>query len=86
MDGNQIAAMIDSDRITSKPYYTVIVSNIGTVHSSLYKRDAEQVFNDYVVRSREKIGRASGETVTLLYGGEIVCESDGSLYIGEVQA
>lgn len=65
--------------------YTVFVSNIGQVHDSVYERDAQQVFNAYVVQSRETHGRASGETVTMLCDDQIVCESEGSLYVGGVE-
>lgn len=64
------------------PNYEVIVSNIGTVYSGDDKAVADAKFNSYVVASRKptEYGRATGETVSLMVDGELLCEACGSLH------
>ena len=50
---------------TESTDYSVIVDNIGTVYVGPSIRAATTVFLDYVRQSRARIGRASGERVTL---------------------
>lgn len=59
--------------------YEVIVGNVGTVHDSVYQRDAEQVYVDYVARSQNGLGRAAWESVILMVDGEIVQEHTGTV-------
>ncbi len=54
--------------------YTVCVGNIGTVHCGDSLVGAESVFADYVAASKADYGRAAGEDVALLCGGEMVRE------------
>lgn len=63
----------------AKSRYDVIVGNIGMVYSGISRKDAESKFNTYVVQSKEKYGRASGETVTLMRDNEVIAETEGSL-------
>lgn len=51
--------------------YEVIVGNIGTVFSSHNQRDALRCFREYVELSKSGSGRAQGEEVTMMLGGEI---------------
>ena len=54
--------------------YQVVVGNIGTVTSTSNGLDANRVFNEYVARSKSGYGRASGESVVLMRGDEILKE------------
>ena len=56
-----------------KYQYTVTVGNIGNIQFT-NKQDAVKSFEDYKNQSRNGIGRASGETVTLFKNGEIIDE------------
>lgn len=60
--------------------YEVVVGNIGIVYSGFRIVDALQTYNDYVDASKEDHGRAAGETVTMMFDGEITTE-----YVGENQ-
>jgi hypothetical protein len=55
-----------------KPVYEVAVGNIGTVYSGTEKCLAAGQFDKYVSFSRDNIGRAAGEDVTLFCDGEVV--------------
>lgn len=50
--------------------YTVMVSNIGCVHSGDDKSKADKEYEDYVKLSRSSVGRLRGEEVTMLYNGK----------------
>jgi hypothetical protein len=50
--------------------YEVLCDNIGLVHQGDDLTEARQVYNQYVVKSKEGEGRAAGEDVTLLEDGE----------------
>tara|TARA_R110000851_G_scaffold54489_3_gene128572 strand:+ start:52 stop:246 length:195 start_codon:yes stop_codon:yes gene_type:complete len=54
--------------------YTVIVSNIGTVHESTDGAKARLDFISYRALSATGMGRAGNETVTLMGDGEIIEE------------
>jgi hypothetical protein len=60
--------------------YEVLCTNIGSVYSGSDYAEASTQFNAYVIKSRERWGCVANETVTMLVDGEIMCESDGSLY------
>jgi hypothetical protein len=59
--------------------YTVFVGNIGTVYEGTDLREAGSTFNDYVTQSKEGIGRASGESVTIFRDSELVLEHKGDI-------
>jgi hypothetical protein len=61
------------------PRYEVIVGNIGTVYSGNNGQAAQNYFKAYVANSKCDSGRAAGESVTLLAGGEIAREYAGTL-------
>jgi hypothetical protein len=52
--------------------FEVIVGNIGTVYSGTNRHEAEGAYNEYVVASKLKAGRAAGEQVTMMKDGEPV--------------
>jgi len=54
--------------------YEVIVSNIGTVHSSTSGSNAHRDFWEYKAASVTGHGRAGGETVTLMGDGNVIKE------------
>lgn len=54
----------------SKSIYSVVVSNLGTVHRGPSKTTAMVEFDEYVAVSKAKHGRASGESVTLFQDNE----------------
>lgn len=58
--------------------YEVIVSNVGTVCLTDDGDDARQRYAEYVELSKSLRGRAGGEDVVLLIGGEINAEFRGS--------
>lgn len=51
--------------------YNVHVGNIGFVYNGNSVEHAEQVYSDYVHRSRNSLGRAGNEHVILFENGEI---------------
>jgi hypothetical protein len=59
--------------------YEVIVGNIGRVFKGSHYPDAIQTFKDYKQQSKENLGRAAGEPVTLLEDGEPINEYEGTL-------
>lgn len=63
--------------------YTVIVGNIGTVYDGPDYGDARQHFLEYRTQSLAGYGRAGGEPVTWLRGGEPIVEHDGIQQTGE---
>jgi len=54
--------------------YEVLVGNIGTVYHGKEEHIAYQIFNSYVWRSVQGLGRAANESVTLFKDDEIVNE------------
>lgn len=54
--------------------YTVLVGNIGLVHTGHDLKQADAVFDDYRDQSEKGIGRAAGEPVTLCRDGEPIRE------------
>lgn len=59
--------------------YTVIVGNIGTAYNGTSRKVAENTFDEYVLQSERNIGRAAGESVTLMMDGEVIREHLGSV-------
>ena len=57
--------------------YQVLVGNIGSVYSGPDRGEAEEVYFHYEDLSDEGVGRAAGETVTMLGNGEVICSTDG---------
>lgn len=51
--------------------FEVVVGNIGTVYVGKDGKMADKKFNLYTVYSKENLGRAAGEDVTLMNNGEI---------------
>lgn len=64
---------------TCYPRFHVIVGNVGTVHTGNDETSARRVFAEYVSASRDGIGRAAGESVSVFDSvySEIVCEHVG---------
>lgn len=64
--------------------YSVIVGNIGTVHSGKNLREAERYYRDYVKQSQANEGRAAGESVCLMQDDgefqDIIREHTGTLH------
>lgn len=60
--------------------FEVMVGNIGSVYYGFDKREAWKHYREYVAQSKSSVGRAAGESVTILSGGEIVREFIGSLH------
>lgn len=54
--------------------YQVYVSNIGSVYRGDVEKVAIEIFRDYLRMSKEKIGRASEESVILLDGDRVKME------------
>ena len=59
--------------------WSVLVGNIGTVYYGPEQIVAALHFNTYVEQSKQNTGRAAGEDVTLMRGGEIEDEYVGWL-------
>lgn len=57
-----------------RPSYTVIVSNMGTLCDTYDRREAMDYFKSAVEEVSAPRGRASGESVTLMFDGEIIRE------------
>ena len=57
--------------------YQVIVGNIGTVYDGPNPIEANKVYGTYKSLSQCDVGRASGESVTVLRDGEIQHEHIG---------
>ena len=58
--------------------YEVIVGNIGSVYNGRNRSEATEVFSYYCGLSRQKRGRAAGETVTLIKNHEVTAEMIGT--------
>jgi len=54
--------------------YAVIVGNLGTVLTTPVERLARKEFNHYVRLSKQGLGRAAHESVSLTEEGEIIKE------------
>lgn len=63
--------------------YSVIVGNIGTVYTG-DGTNARRHFSEYRAQSKNGIGRAAGENVTILHNNEIIKEFVGSLEAKEI--
>lgn len=61
------------------PTYEVIVGNIGIVYSGTDRSDAFHSYNSYVELSVDEVGRAAGESVTLMEDGEPIKEHEGAV-------
>ena len=59
--------------------FQVIVGNIGTVYDGNNYMKALAKFATYVDHSKSNYGRAAGESVTLIYNGEIKKEFVGKI-------
>ena len=57
--------------------FEVIVGNIGCVYRGHSRIDAVTAFVEYKEQSTKGYGRATGEPVTLLSGGEPLMQHDG---------
>jgi len=58
--------------------FEVIVGNIGAVYRGTNGFDATVAYNRYVGVSKRGEGRAAGESVIMMRGGEIVREHAGA--------
>ena len=65
--------------------YQIIVGNVGTAYDGDDGAAADAIFREYVRASCDGIGRAAGESVTMMDGGEIVREHVGALDRGDDQ-
>ena len=61
-----------------KKQYIVIVGNVGAVFNSNNKKDAIAIYKEYVVISKNSVGRIGGEDVTLFCDDEPLYEHHGS--------
>ncbi len=59
------------------PEYEVVVTNLGSVYKTANPHLAQQEFECWVHASKQKFGRASGESVTLFEDGEPIGEHHG---------
>lgn len=57
--------------------YSVVVGNIGVIQCKNQK-EAIKTYNEYVKQSKNLIGRAAGEDVTLMIDGEPTKEYYGT--------
>jgi hypothetical protein len=63
-----------------KPYYEVIVGNVGKVHEGNSKNAALKVYNEYVALSKRGYGRVAGEGVDLYdSGNDIIKTYEGTM-------
>lgn len=63
-----------ADRGSAPVNWQVIVGNVGTVYDGPSRRDAYATFNSYRADSKSGRGRAAGEPVTLMRGGDVFRE------------
>lgn len=63
-----------------KKQYSVIVGNVGAVFYSNNKKDAIAIYKEYVVISKNSVGRIGGEDVTLTCDDEPLYEHFGVLH------
>ena len=62
-----------------KPWYSVIVSNVGTVHCDRSSTTALDIFEDYrELSARSHTGRCAGQDVTLMIDDTIFKQYFGS--------
>ncbi len=62
-----------------EPKFQVIVGNIGTVYAGNNYMQAMSAYSTYVRQSTKNIGRAAGESVTVMHNGEIKHEYTGTI-------
>lgn len=72
VDWEEIAENMLEDAEYDK--YSVLVGNIGEVYSGYSEEKAEEAFAEYVSQSESEFGRAAGEHVALMLGGDILRE------------
>ena len=71
---------IVADKVPEKPVqYDVIVGNVGAVLSCTDLRQAMATYLSYVSISKDGVGRAGGESVTLMADCEPIREHLGSV-------
>ena len=63
-----------------KKQYIVIVGNVGAVFYSNNKKDATAIYKEYVVISKNSVGRIGGEDVTLTCDADPLYEYFGVLH------
>ena len=63
-----------------KKQYIVIVGNVGTVFNSNNKKDAIAIYKEYVVISKNSVGRVGGEDVVLTCNDDPLYEHLGALH------
>ena len=63
-----------------KKQYSVIVGNVGAVFYSNNKKDAIAIYKEYVVISKNSVGRIGGEDVCLFCDNEPLYEHFGALH------
>ena len=56
--------------------YQVVVGNVGQVYCGLSFREANAAYTEYCEQADAQFGRASGESVTLLRGNEMLAMKD----------
>jgi hypothetical protein len=64
--------------MTTQAFFDVIVGNIGLVYSGPNLFEADAAYSAYRRASIDNVGRAAGETVTMLKDSEIVREHIGT--------
>lgn len=64
--------------------FTVVVSNIGTVHKGYDENVAKGVFDEYVEQSKSGLGRAGGENVSMFGGNVSVLTGDAALVHNDI--
>lgn len=62
-----------------RKFYDVSVGNIGYVRLDTTRKDAYATYREYVRQSKSNLGRAGGEDVTIMSGGEPIKEFYGSI-------
>jgi hypothetical protein len=73
--------LVAAARKTKKPSheYELLVGSLGTVLRTKKKEQAEEAWREYVAMSKEGVGRAAGEDVTLMQDGEPMKEHYGTM-------
>lgn len=59
--------------------FQVIVGNIGTVYCGPDFNEAESAYDEYLEQSKSEVGRAAGESVTMMYNNSIHKEYAGTI-------
>jgi len=68
----------------TKPEYTVVVGNIGTVYDGPHINEALRIYNTYVDTSVRSVGRGGGESVTMFRDGEPYKEFLGVIEVRDI--